>query len=104
MGYRMLEIGCGAGNFSVMLAQHGYTVTGVDISPTAVDWAKERARSTNTVVVFRVDNVLTLSTCGDAMFDVVVDGHCLHCIIGDDRARCLESVAGYSSPGACLLC
>lgn len=100
---RMLEIGCGAGNFSVMLAQHGYTVTGVDISPTAVDWAKERARSTNTEVVFRVDNVLTLSTCGDAMFDVVVDGHCLHCIIGDDRARCIESVRRVLKPGGLFI-
>jgi len=43
-------------------------------------------------VKFRVDNVLTLSTCGDAKFDLVVDGHCLHCLIAEDRASCLAAV------------
>jgi len=87
----VLEIGCGAGNFSILLAQKGYTVTGVDISPVAVAWAVERASSIQGVA-FCVDNVLNLSTCGDASYDSVVDGHCLHCIIGEDRAKCLASV------------
>ena len=87
-----LEIGCGAGNFSLLLAQHGYTVTGVDISPTAVDWAKDRAKAVGMDVEFLVDNVVHLSTFGEASFDLVVDGHCLHCIIGEDRAVCLAAV------------
>jgi SAM-dependent methyltransferase len=48
---------------------------------------------------FRVDNVLNLSTCHDATFDLVVDGHCLHCIIGEDRAICLASVYRVLKPG-----
>ena len=87
-----LEIGCGAGNFSILLAQNGYRVTGVDISPIAIEWAVERANSINMEMDFRVDNVLALVNCGDAMFDLVVDGHCLHCIIGEDRASCFAAV------------
>jgi SAM-dependent methyltransferase len=87
-----LEIGCGAGNFSMLLAQHGFTVTGVDISPTAIDWAVERAIAAGKDVRFGVDNVLSLQTCSDSTFDLVVDGHCLHCIIGEDRAICLASI------------
>ncbi len=56
-----LEIGCGAGNFSLLLAQQGYALTGVDISPTAIAWALERARAIDAEVSFRVDNVLHLS-------------------------------------------
>ena len=95
----VLEIGSGAGNFSVLLAQRGYCVTGVDISATGIEWANERARQIGARVGFRVDNVVDLSSCGDATFDAVVDGHCLHCIIGDDRARCLRAVHRVLKPG-----
>ncbi|MBP9150342.1 MAG: class I SAM-dependent methyltransferase [Rhodoferax sp.] len=94
-----LEIGCGAGNFSVLLAQRGLRVTGVDISPTAISWATDRAKALKCAMGFRVDNVLHLSTCTDADFDLVVDGHCLHCIIGDDRNKCLASVFRVLKPG-----
>ena len=95
----VLEIGSGAGNFSLMLARHGYRLTGVEISQTAVDWANESARATGSGAVFRVDDVLALASCGDATFDAVVDGHCLHCIIGLDRASCLRSVLRVLKPG-----
>jgi SAM-dependent methyltransferase len=94
-----LEIGCGAGNFSLLLAHHGYKVTGVDISPTAIEWACDRSNASHMEMDFRVDNVLNLSTCHDATFDLVVDGHCLHCIIGEDRAICLASVYRVLKPG-----
>ena len=35
---------------------------------------------------------MDLLSCDYATFDAVVDGHCLHCIIEDDRARCLQVV------------
>jgi 2-polyprenyl-3-methyl-5-hydroxy-6-metoxy-1,4-benzoquinol methylase len=94
-----LEIGCGAGNFSLLLAEQGFQVTGVDISPTAIEWASERAKAVCKDVSFRVDNVLDLGTCGDETFDLVVDGHCLHCIIGEDRASCLAAVWRVLKPG-----
>jgi 2-polyprenyl-3-methyl-5-hydroxy-6-metoxy-1,4-benzoquinol methylase len=90
-GARVLEIGCGAGNLSLLLAKRGWVMTAVDISPAAIEWAAERSAQ-DPAVEFRVDDVRELSTCGDARFDVVIDGHCLHCIIGDDRGRCLRSI------------
>jgi Methyltransferase domain len=65
-------------------------MTGVDVSPAAIDWATERSTSFSGVD-FRVDDVLHLATCADADFDAVVDGHCLHCIIGPDRRRACGS-------------
>ena len=96
---QILEMGCGAGNLSVLLAQRGYSVSGVDIAPTAIDWATERAIANGVTAQFRVDNVLTLTTSADASMDVVVDGHCLHCIIGDDRACCLAAALRVLKPG-----
>ncbi len=100
---KVLEIGCGAGNVSVQLAALGYQVSGVDISPTAIDWAKARAATSGVLVDFRVDNVVTLAHVADASVDAVVDGHCLHCIIGPDRARCLKTLRRVLKPGGTLV-
>lgn len=35
----------------------------------------------------------------DARFDIVVDGYCLHCIIGADRAKTLAEVRRVLKPG-----
>jgi len=95
----VLEIGCGAGNLSILLAQQGFRVSGVDISPAAIGWAGERTSALGQPIAFRVDDVLELSSCAPASFDLVVDGHCLHCIIGEDRGRCLASVWRVLRPG-----
>ena len=38
-----LEVGCGTGINAIYLAQHGFEVVGVDISPLAVESARESA-------------------------------------------------------------
>ena len=89
---RLLEIGCGAGNISVWLAKMGYDVAGIDIAPTAISWAKERAATENVTADFRVGNVVDLSNYNPDQFDIVLDGLCLHCIVGQDRITCLSSI------------
>lgn len=43
-GGELLEIGCGAGDVALALAERGFRAHGVDISPTAVEWARDKAR------------------------------------------------------------
>lgn len=43
-GLRVLDVGCGDGSNSMLLALQGAVVTGVDISANAIEVAKERAR------------------------------------------------------------
>lgn len=99
----VLEIGCGAGNLTVELAARGYRMSGVDISPTATDWARERAAASGLTVNFKVGDVVTLTQWPDACLDAVIDGHCLHCIIGADRARCLQTLHRILKPAGLLL-
>lgn len=40
-GSRMLDIACGKGRHSKMLASFGYDVTGFDLSPDSIAWAKQ---------------------------------------------------------------
>ncbi len=100
----ILELGCGAGNLALRLAARGHTVTGIDISPTAVQWATESARALDLQhrTHFAVGNVVTLDGIADDTVDLVVDGHCLHCIIGQDRPRCLAAILRVLRPGGAL--
>ena len=50
-GERILDLGCGPGQFAAMaIAANKLYVTGVDFSPIAVKWARERNPSCNFVV------------------------------------------------------
>lgn len=96
---RVLELGCGAGNIAAWLAARGPEVVGVDISPTAIAWATERASERTRFVVGDVVREIPV----EGLFDAVLDGHCLHCIIGADRARVLANVRAKLRPEGVLL-
>ncbi len=42
-GARVLDVGCGVGRWSRRLARRGATVTGIDLSPTMIAQARQRA-------------------------------------------------------------
>ena len=98
---RLLEIGCGAGNHLVPLAPE-FELAGMDISPTAIDWAKERAQAAGVTADVRAGDVRELPW-DDATFDVVRDGHLLHCIIGDDRPKVLAEARRVLKPGGTFI-
>jgi 2-polyprenyl-3-methyl-5-hydroxy-6-metoxy-1,4-benzoquinol methylase len=89
---KLLELGCGDGANSLWLAKKGYEVYGVDIAPTAIEWAKEKIKNQDIEADFRIGNVLDLKEYEDKFFDLVLDGHCFHCIIGADREDFLKNV------------
>ncbi|ACF15063.1 Methyltransferase type 11 [Chloroherpeton thalassium ATCC 35110] len=45
-GAKVLDIGCGTGNFSIKMARRGFQVTGVDISGEMISVAKKRLMET----------------------------------------------------------
>lgn len=90
---RVLEIGCGNGMSSFLLAQDGYDVHGIDISETAIAWAQERFAEAGLAGSFVTGDVRDMTCLADDSFDFVFDGSCLHCLIRDDRGRCLNEVS-----------
>lgn len=99
---RLLELGCGAGNICIEFAKRGFEVHGLDIAPTAIEWARENALAAGVIGTFSVGNVLDLTDYTNDSFDVVLDGHCLHCVIGTDRPRFFASALRVLSPGGTL--
>ena len=95
---RTLELGCGTGTASALLAPRGYAVHGIDISATAIAWARERFTASALAGSFRQGSVCAMPCFGNSSFDLVFDGNCLHCLIGDDRPRALAEVKRILRP------
>lgn len=68
---RVLDVGCGAGFFSVLLAKEGYQVTGVDLTPDMIENARILAAEEKTACDFLVMDAENLSFA-DESFDVVI--------------------------------
>lgn len=67
----ILDVGCGAGFFSVLLAKEGYQVTGVDLTPDMVENARILASEEKTACEFLVMDAENLRF-EDESFDVVI--------------------------------
>jgi SAM-dependent methyltransferase len=80
---KILVLGCGDGEVSVALVRKGYSVLGIDISPTAIEWAREKSAGEDGIE-FVEGSVLELDRLSET-FTAAIDDHCFHCIIGDDR-------------------
>lgn len=65
----ILDVGCGAGRSAVFLAKEGFYVVGVDISPTALELALERARSEHVERCILVKHDFLELPFPDALFD-----------------------------------
>ena len=83
---RILELGCGDGSVSLEMESRGFDVFGIDIVPTAIEWANRKAIGQKAHADFQVGEVTNLPY-PDKNFNVVIDASCSHCIIGLDRRQ-----------------
>ena len=99
---RALDLGCGEGADALWLAEHGWRVTAVDISQTALDRAAADAAARN--ILERIEfqrHDLTVSF-PDGVFDLV-SAQFLHSTVPMDRAQLLRRAADAVAPGGTLL-
>ena len=91
---RGLELGAGAGNIALHLAALGLNMSGVELSEQAVDWARDNARKAGIDVTFYrgdvCDPAAAQSAAWGGAYDLILDGHCLHWLVDDDRRRYLS--------------
>ncbi len=94
---RALELGCGTGANAAWLARQGFDVTALDISPRAIEQARQRAAGT--AVHFLVADVLRPPAELVGPFDFFFDRGCYHVVRRDDPAAYLRTLARLTRPG-----
>src|ERR1700733_2820179 len=101
---KALDLGCGTGDSSIYLAEHGWKVTGVDFVPKALEKARAKVGAADASVNFVQADVTHLSQAGiGADFQLIVDNGCLHNMSGDDRDAYVREVSAVAAPDARLL-
>lgn len=97
---KTIDLGCGAGNYAIYLAGKGFSVTGVDISPMAIKYAKENANAKKIECNFLVADIFTdLINHVKGPFDFAYDWEVLHHIYPKNRKKFVENVHGILTPG-----
>lgn len=92
-----LDLGCGAGSYSIYLAQRGYGVTAVDFMPQAVEMARRRARDAGVDVTVVQADVTQFHHPG--AFDLILDVGCLHGLSDQLRPAYLQQIRRWLAPG-----
>lgn len=110
---RALDLGCGPGRNALHLAAHGFEVDAVDLSPTAIAWAEERAREAGAGtaragarmggVRFHCGDAFTLTADRTSQlrgpYDLVYDSGCFHHLPPHRRVSHLALLERVLAPG-----
>lgn len=102
---RLLDVGCGTGENTLLAAAHGSDALGIDIAARAVARAQAKAAERGLPAQFAVADALDLGALGE-LFDVVIDSGTFHVFDDVQRAAYIASLAAVTRPGAVcyLLC
>src|SRR5690349_13048483 len=102
-GKRVLEVGCGEGENSAVLAKLGARVTGIDISQGAIDTALERCRVNGVAdQVEFVCSPIELADFTPRSFDVVWGEAILHHLLAD-LEMVLARLTNWAKPDGVIL-
>jgi|SRR5829696_330577 len=99
---RALDLGCGEGGDAVWLAERGWHVTAVDVSPTALERAAALARAAGVESRIALERHDLGRSIPAGTFDLVCAQY-LHSPIGLPREQILRSAAGAVAGGGLLL-
>lgn len=97
----VLDVGCGTGSLSLLLAQAGHRVTGVDLAPRMIEQARAKLTAAGLASRFLVGDAATPPT-GNEHFDMVLARH-LVWTLPDPEGALREWVARLRPGGRLLL-
>ncbi len=95
---KAIELGCGAGNYVIYLASHGFDAVGVDISESAIEIARRSASKKGVRGKFIVADVLGDMANVQETFDFAYDWELLHHIFPPDREKYINNVYRLLNP------
>jgi SAM-dependent methyltransferase len=96
----VLDAGCGFAELSLALAADGYTVVGIDITPTAIAAATKAAQERGLTTASFEQADITEFTGYDGRFSTVIDSTLYHSLPVEGLDGYLSSVHRAAAPGA----
>ena len=96
----VLDAGSGHAELSLALAADGYTVVGIELTPTAVAAATKAAQERNLPNATFVQDDITTFTGFDGRFDTIIDSTLFHSLPVEGRDGYQRSVYRAAAPGA----
>ena len=96
----VLDAGCGYAELSLELAAEGYTVVGIELTPTAVAAATKAAQDRGLSKATFVRGDITSFTGFDGRFNTIIDSTLFHSLPVERRDDYLRSVHRAAAPGA----
>ena len=92
-----LDVCCGSGNNAIYLASRGFFCYGIDISPTAIGYAREKAAAEGKKCDLTTGNALQLPYMDDT-FTLVFDRGCFHSMQPRERRVYAHSIFRVLKP------
>src|SRR5215207_3658539 len=87
---KVLDVGCGTGEHTILFTRLGYDVLGIDFSPHAVEQARANAAEKGVDARFEVADATSLGS--DPGYQTIVDSALFHIFDDADRARYVRSL------------
>ncbi len=99
---KILDLGCGPGLYSQLLAQEGHKVTGIDFSDNSIKYAIKTAKENNLEIEYHQQNYLDLEEVGkyDLVILVYTD---FGVLVPEDRDTLLGNIHHALKPGGFFL-
>ncbi|WP_297093401.1 methyltransferase domain-containing protein [uncultured Draconibacterium sp.] len=99
----ILDLGCGPGLYSTMLAEKGHNVTGVDFSKNSIEFAKKKAKEDGHEINYLQANYLELEL-PEQSFDLVLLIYTdLGVLLPEDRIRLLRFIHNVLKHGGTFI-
>lgn len=98
----VLDIGCGVGRHSLYLAEHGFEVTGLDLSTSGLDVARQAASGAGVVIDYRTGDFTDLPVSNGSVDLALVWNVIYH---GDESVvrKAISEITRVLRPGGLLL-
>jgi SAM-dependent methyltransferase len=94
---RVLDVGCGTGEHTILLTRLGYDVLGIDFAQEAVEQARRNADAKGVGARFEVADAMKLP--GRPRYDTIVDSALFHIFDDTDRPKYVASLRKACAPG-----